>query len=334
MAHLQIAFDVLVIIIGFASLSIAVSWALRTGEADLRDFCLVYALFTIVLVVTTLKKYLLLNVEGYSAWTWYLLSGILEVLNLAVVVGLIAFLLRAYHIRASRTLIWIFTVLMLICDGLMLSPWGAVLDAPNQSIRLGVGYQIVSAFYVASFTFALVLGYGWLRRVWNTDKRAFVIGLLVFATVGYAETLLSFWGDIHQPVAALAAESDFLYSSIPYGLYGIFVIVYFLNYFVPASIQDDQVFEAFLARYGITEREREIILKVIQGKSNADIARELVISIATVKTHLYNIYGKIGVNSRYNLLARVRSGQWRVDGPISRGRSSISNQSFRANRPK
>ncbi len=309
MQHLQIAFDLLVIVIGFAALAIAISWALRSGESYLLNFCLLYALFTVVLIITVLKKYLLLNVEGYSAWTWYLLSGILEVFNLAVVVGLIAFLLRVYRIRARRTLIWIFVVLMLICDGLMLSPWGAVLDAPNRSIRLGVGYQIVSAFYVASFTFALVLGYGWLRRVWNTDKRAFLLGLLVFATVGYAETLLNFWGDIHQPVAALATENDFLYSSIPYGLYGIFVIVYFLNYFVPASVQDDQVFEAFLAKYGITEREREIILKVVQGKSNADIARDLVVSLATVKTHLHNIYAKIGVNSRYNLLARVRSGQ-------------------------
>ena len=53
----------------------------------------------------------------------------------------------------------------------------------------------------------------------------------------------------------------------------------------------------FLAKYAITEREREIILKVAQGKSNADIASELVISLATVKTHLHNIFTKTGVDS-------------------------------------
>jgi ATP/maltotriose-dependent transcriptional regulator MalT len=69
----------------------------------------------------------------------------------------------------------------------------------------------------------------------------------------------------------------------------------------------DDLSQAFLSRYGITEREREIILKVIEGKSNADIASELFISLATVKTHLHNIYTKIGVESRFDLLARVRS---------------------------
>jgi DNA-binding CsgD family transcriptional regulator len=136
-----------------------------------------------------------------------------------------------------------------------------------------------------------------------------MVGLLIFATFGYAETLASFLRQVRTATVILATESDFLYSSIPYALYGIFVIVYFLRYFVPASIEIDPLFEAFLGKYGVTGREREIILKVVQGKSNADIARELFVSVATVKTHLHNIYAKIGVNSRYDLLARVRSGQ-------------------------
>ena len=71
----------------------------------------------------------------------------------------------------------------------------------------------------------------------------------------------------------------------------------------------DALPESFLTKYNITDREREIILKVVQGKSNADIASELFISLATVKTHLHNIYRKLDVDSRYDLLARVRTGQ-------------------------
>ncbi|MDO9300343.1 MAG: helix-turn-helix transcriptional regulator, partial [Anaerolineales bacterium] len=127
-------------------------------------------------------------------------------------------------------------------------------------------------------------------------------------TVGYGETSVNLSHVLRNPIVILATENDFLFSSIPYALYGIFLVIYFLRYSVPISIRVDEISENFLVKYGITDREREIILKVIQGKSNADIASELFISIATVKTHLHNIYKKIGIDSRYNLLARVRSG--------------------------
>ncbi len=200
-------------------------------------------------------------------------------------------------------------VTMVIAYGLMFTPIGAVLEAGSRTIRFGIGYEISQAWYICAFTVAVVLGWGWLHRVWKTDRRTFIVGLLLFATFGYIESLSSFIRTAGVPQVSMAAAGGFLYSSIPYALYGIFVIVYFLRYFVPASIEVDQLFEAFLARYAITGREREIILKVIQGKSNADIAHELVLSIATVKTHLHNIYGKIGVESRYDLLAKARSGQ-------------------------
>jgi DNA-binding CsgD family transcriptional regulator len=307
MEHLQIAYDLLVIIIGFAALSIAVFWASKTGESDLRDFCILYALFTLVLVILVLKKYLFLNVETYSARSWYSISGVLQFVNFAVIVAGLHFFLGVYEIRSRNAITFAFLVMMLICEGLILSPIGTVLDAEQKTIRFGIGFRLASAWYFISFTFLLILGYGLLRRVWHTDKRNFIIGLLIFATVGYAETLINFPGSLHSTVAALSTESNFLFSSIPYALYGIFLINYFLHYTVPAAPGSDDLSEDFLSRYGITDREGEIIRKVIQGKSNADIAGELFISLATVKTHLHNIYKKIGVDSRYDLLARVRS---------------------------
>ncbi len=309
MQHLEIAYDLLVIMIGLAALSISLSWVLRTGEADVRNFCMLYALFTAVMVLTVLRKYLLLNVAGYSAWTWYVLMGLDQVTSGAVIVATIHFLLAAYRIKARRPLMLASAVSMVIAYGLVFSPLGAVLDPADKIIHFGIGFQIGEVWYISAFTFAVILGWGWLGRVWKTDKRSFFIGLLLFATVGYLESLISFVHVAGAPQVTMAVEKGFLFSSIPYALYGIFVIVFFLRYFIPASVEVDHLFEAFLTKYGITGREREIILRVVQGKSNADIAGELVVSIATVKTHLHNIYAKIGVDSRYDLLARVRAGQ-------------------------
>ncbi|MGY0018792.1 response regulator [Streptomyces sp. cg35] len=48
----------------------------------------------------------------------------------------------------------------------------------------------------------------------------------------------------------------------------------------------------------LSSREREVLLLVSRGTSNKEIARELFISEATVKTHLTHIYAKLGVKDR------------------------------------
>jgi DNA-binding NarL/FixJ family response regulator len=48
----------------------------------------------------------------------------------------------------------------------------------------------------------------------------------------------------------------------------------------------------------LTRREREILVLVAQGKSNHDIARTLVISERTARTHVSNVLSKLGLASR------------------------------------
>jgi LuxR family maltose regulon positive regulatory protein len=62
------------------------------------------------------------------------------------------------------------------------------------------------------------------------------------------------------------------------------------------------------AGYGapeLSEREREILLFVAAGLSNQEVAERLVISITTVKTHVGNIFKKLGVTSRTQAVARA-----------------------------
>jgi NarL family two-component system response regulator LiaR len=59
----------------------------------------------------------------------------------------------------------------------------------------------------------------------------------------------------------------------------------------------------------LTERETEVLRLLARGKSNKEIAAELVIGEKTVKTHVSNILGKLNVPSRTQAaLHAVRSG--------------------------
>jgi DNA-binding NarL/FixJ family response regulator len=48
----------------------------------------------------------------------------------------------------------------------------------------------------------------------------------------------------------------------------------------------------------LTEREREVLVQIAHGRSNREIARVLIVSEKTVKTHVSNLFIKLGVQDR------------------------------------
>lgn len=54
-------------------------------------------------------------------------------------------------------------------------------------------------------------------------------------------------------------------------------------------------------RFGLSYREQEVLEKIDEGLSNAQIADQMGISISTVKKHVYHIFEKAGVNTRGQL---------------------------------
>jgi LuxR family maltose regulon positive regulatory protein len=57
----------------------------------------------------------------------------------------------------------------------------------------------------------------------------------------------------------------------------------------------------------LSERELEVLRLIAAGLNNREIAQELVIAVGTVKRHINNLYGKLGVHSRTQAVARARN---------------------------
>ncbi|HWZ17489.1 MAG TPA: LuxR C-terminal-related transcriptional regulator, partial [Ktedonobacteraceae bacterium] len=57
---------------------------------------------------------------------------------------------------------------------------------------------------------------------------------------------------------------------------------------------------------GLTEREREVAALIGQGKSNAEIAEQMVVSKRTVETHMSSVLSKLGLPSRFQIAMWAR----------------------------
>lgn len=61
---------------------------------------------------------------------------------------------------------------------------------------------------------------------------------------------------------------------------------------------------------GLTEREKEVLLLIAEGRSNKEIAEELHISIKTVKTHVSNLLMKCELEDRTQLAVYAHRKGW------------------------
>src|SRR5688572_622114 len=57
----------------------------------------------------------------------------------------------------------------------------------------------------------------------------------------------------------------------------------------------------------LSEREQEVLALLAAGLRNKEVADKLSVSNATVKSHIYNIYQKLHVNSRVEAINKFRS---------------------------
>jgi DNA-binding CsgD family transcriptional regulator len=74
--------------------------------------------------------------------------------------------------------------------------------------------------------------------------------------------------------------------------------------FLPDNRED---IDHFFSKYNFSEREKEVIFLILNGKSNKEIEDELFISLQTVKNNIYKIFKKLKVKNRVQLTNLVRN---------------------------
>jgi DNA-binding NarL/FixJ family response regulator len=116
--------------------------------------------------------------------------------------------------------------------------------------------------------------------------------------------VITSFGDKERVLAALNLGADYLLEK-PFSAQQLGELLKRLLAERDDERQIDQLFTRRLAGLPLTPRERELVVLVMKGLGNKDIARQLDLGEQTVKNALFTLYQKLGISSRSELFHLV-----------------------------
>ncbi|MFC2151507.1 LuxR C-terminal-related transcriptional regulator [Bacteroidota bacterium] len=165
---------------------------------------------------------------------------------------------------------------------------------------------ILSMITIIPALFINLIIFAFKKPRWDNPKRKsvlifagyFLVGYLFFAISNLDFYFFQFNIDDYDPILFLILNIWPL----------LWILFYFNKYHNDglSKTADHENLDELFSEFKISERESEIIELIIKGKSNKEIEQILFISFNTVKNHIYNIYKKLGVSSRSQLIHIVQ----------------------------
>ena len=103
-------------------------------------------------------------------------------------------------------------------------------------------------------------------------------------------------------------NSVFQFTHLSYTLFSLLAFVYLGEHFFKHYSRDTRALQdtaRLKQQFALSERELEVIPLLVEGMSNQKIGEHLHISVNTVKSHVNNIYKKLEVSNRLQLINRL-----------------------------
>ncbi len=292
-----------------AEIALAVRLQRRSGDpiAALYLFSLIFALlYGFFAFVAPSFSTLLVPFTGAETGTAQAIDRLFPFLAIPLLAASSLLFMAMMRSAVNRKLSALFTILFVLISGLLFMLNGLILYLSARH------HPVVTAADPLMFrdlwsVFRMVVTIPALVSTWSLAgslqsgyrkhlvQRFSIVLLVVETTRGVLFLLV----DLHPAAWLLHQAAWFAGDLIP---------LLMLDRALPRLHSDARTgLDNLLNRFAITSREREIIQWICEGKSNGEIADGLFISLQTVKTHISNIYRKLGVRSRVqlvNLLSR------------------------------
>jgi len=187
-------------------------------------------------------------------------------------------------------------------------PIGISYDIETGTLIKGFFYGLIGINQLIIISYCLILLLTGFRRIKNKSIRFLLMlgGILTLVfTPGFFHDITFSMGKNIFDIFPTEIISFPLY----YFILAVMIIIYSSRYFIVITQLEksvhttDEFLNGISLKYSLTEREKEIIPLIVEGMGNKQIAGELCISTKTVNNHIYNLYKKLEINSRFELLA-------------------------------
>lgn len=158
---------------------------------------------------------------------------------------------------------------------------------------------IFDAFFMLITIYCIVVVIFNLKHI--TDKRLIII-IITFLVLSIIYLPLGMFDIVNGESGILLPVYLFIINTLS--------VVFCFFYLDPPAAAKKVLLTGQLAeKYNITRREEEIIALIQMGYSNIEISEEMSISVSTVEKHIYNIYQKLNINKRIQLINLINAGE-------------------------
>lgn len=138
----------------------------------------------------------------------------------------------------------------------------------------------------------------------NQARRVLTEVVQLAAPEGFIRPLLDYGRQLVSLLALLRQTQNFTTESQRFAGE---ILRWFGHNSLDSSLLPEESFKSLATAASITTREQDVIKLLSEGLSNREIAVRLCVSSGTVKTHLTNIYRKLGANCRIQAVAEAQT---------------------------
>lgn len=180
-------------------------------------------------------------------------------------------------------------------------------NALNSASVLSTVFIMVGCVY---YMIILMIHWNKINQMLKRFVKVILITTIVLTPTSILINVIAYWVNFSIPIA---------FSPIVYFIFNLVGMVFAArNLTIGNTVSTISFAEAeypsqkFSAQelvnmYKLTEREAEIVLLVTEGCSNQEIGDKLFISPNTVRNHIANIYQKMNIKNRYELISIISS---------------------------